>query len=108
MALPGDNPRVYVAPSPIHGQGLFAAEPLSPGQLIGVYDGPVVEQDGAHVLWIENEAGDGWTGFDGCNEMRFLNHSDEPNAEMDGLHCYSLTRIPRGAEITIDYGWNDA
>ena len=44
----------------------------------------------------------------GGNELRYLNHSDEPNAEMDGLHCYALTGIAAGAEITIDYGWNDA
>jgi hypothetical protein len=40
--------------------------------------------------------------------MRFLNHADRPNAEMDGLDCYALTLIPAGTEITIDYGWNDA
>lgn len=102
------NPRVYVASSPIHGRGLFAAEAFEPGQLIGVYEGPEVEEDDTYVLWIENEEGDGWTGYDGRNEMRFLNHSDTPNAEMDGLRCYSLGPIPRGAEITIDYGWNDA
>lgn len=104
-----DRP-VYVAPSPIHGLGLFAARALQPGQLIGVYDGPEVEQDGPHVLWVENEAGGEWTGYDGRNEMRFMNHSGRPNAEMDGLHCYALREIPRDAEITIDYGpdWHTA
>ena len=108
--MPGSdrNPRVYVAPSPIHGQGLFAARTLAPGQLIGVYEGPEVSEDDIYVLWVEDEEGEGWTGYDGRNEMRFLNHSDTPNAEMDGLHCYCRDQIPAGAEITIDYGWNDA
>ncbi len=97
-----------MAPSPIHGRGLFASEPIARGQLIGRYTGSVVESDGPYVLWVENDAGDGWTGYDGRNELRFLNHSDQPNAEMDGLHCYSLTHIAAGTEITIDYGWNDA
>jgi len=49
-----------------------------------------------------------WTGYDGRNELRFMNHSDQPNAELDGLDCYALTDIQAGTEITIDYGWNDA
>ena len=46
---PSADERVYVAPSPIHGLGLFAARALQPGQLIGVYDGPRVDRDGPHV-----------------------------------------------------------
>lgn len=102
------NDLVYVASSPIHGRGLFAARSLPAGQLIGVYEGPVVQEDGEHVLWVENDGDSGWTGYDGRNEMRFMNHSDEPNAEMDGLYCYSLREIGPGTEITIDYGWNDS
>ena len=104
----GDNEFVYIAPSGIHGHGLFAARPLSAGQLIGVYAGPVVEKDGIYVLWIEDDTGESWTGYDGENEMRFMNHADAPNAEMDGLYCYALINIPGDAEITIDYGWNDS
>ena len=102
------NHQVHVAPSPIHGQGLFATCALQAGRLIGIYEGPEVVEDGIYVLWIENETGENWTGYNGVNEMRFLNHSDEPNAEMDGLNCYALHNIARGAEITIDYGWNDS
>ena len=102
------NTLVYIATSPIHGHGLFAAKTVPAGWLIGIYDGPVVDEDGDHVLWIQDETGDGWTGYDGKNEMRFMNHSDEPNAEMDGLNCYSLRDIPPDTEITIDYGWNDS
>jgi SET domain-containing protein len=102
------NSLFFIASSPIHGRGLFAARLLRAGQLIGRYDGPVVKDNGAHVLWIEDESGNGWTGYDGKNELRFMNHSDSPNAEMDGLDCYSLSEIPAGTEITIDYGWNDS
>jgi SET domain-containing protein len=102
------NSRIFVAPSPIHGQGLFAASHLEAGQLIGLYEGPRVEEDGEHVLWLESECGTGWTGYDGKNELRFMNHSNSPNAEMDGLHCYCLVDILPGTEITIDYGWDDS
>ena len=102
-----NNPRVYVARSSIHGEGLFASKTLPGGKLIGIYDGPQVEEDGMHVLWVEDEPGGGWTGYDGQNEMRYMNHSPQPNAEMDGLNCYAIEDIPPHTEITIDYGWDD-
>lgn len=104
--MPGANPLVYVRPSSIHGQGLFAAVELRAGQLIGYYEGRRVERDGRYVLWVE-EDDDCWTGYEGINCMRFLNHSNNPNAEMNGLECYALTAIPAGQEITIDYGWDE-
>lgn len=103
-----DNELVYVAPSPIHGRGLYASRPLAAGQLIGIYHGPETDVDGPHVLWIEDESGNSWTGFDGENEMRFMNHSGQPNAEMDGLNCHARVAIEADAEITIDYGWDDS
>lgn len=108
MADSKTNEWVYIDHSPIHGRGLFAAKPISAGQLIGVYQGPIVREDNPHVLWIEDQNGETWTGYNGQNEMRFLNHSDEPNAEMDGLQCFALCDMPPGTEITIDYGWNDS
>ena len=108
MTENSNNNLVYIARSHIHGRGLFAAQALSAGQMIGVYEGPEVKDDGIYVLWIEDDEEGSWTGYDGENEMRFMNHSDEPNAEMDGLNCYALSNIARGAEITIDYGWNDS
>ena len=103
-----NNPLVRVDRSPIHGSGLFAVSDLEKGQAIGVYEGPVVKLDSTYVLWVEDSAGGEWTGYEGCNEMRFMNHADQPNAELDGLDCYTLTHIPAGTEITIDYGWNDS
>ena len=102
------NKLVFVARSPIHGRGLFAAGQLATGQMIGVYDGPEVTEDGVYVLWIEDDTGESWTGHDGQNEMRFMNHANTPNAEMDGLDCYALQNIVAGAEITIDYGWDES
>ena len=102
------NERVYVAASPIHGRGLFAARLLPAGALIGRYEGPRVEMDGRYVLWVEDESGSSWVGFEGRNEMRYLNHCAQPNAAMDGLTCYSLRDIQPDEEITIDYGWEDS
>lgn len=102
------NDHLYVARSEIHGQGLYAAVPLLPGQMIGVYEGPEVTKDGTYVLWIDADKENEWVGYDGKNELRFMNHSSSPNAEMDGLNCYALCRIEKDAEITIDYGWDES
>ena len=103
-----NNPLVFVQKSPIHGRGLFAAQALSNSEMIGFYEGPVVSEDGTYVLWVEDTPGGSWTAYQGTNEMRFMNHDDEPNAELDGLNCYALEDIEAGTEITIDYGWNDS
>ncbi|MDX1379958.1 MAG: SET domain-containing protein-lysine N-methyltransferase [Xanthomonadales bacterium] len=97
------NPRARVDRSEVHGRGLFARAPIGAGDYIGRYDGATTEDDGTHVLWVEQDDGR-WVGIDGDNEMRFLNHSDTPNAEFDGLDCYALTDIAPDEEILIDYG----
>ena len=60
-----------------------------------------------HILWVEagdGDSGDEWTGYNGINELRFLNHAAQPNAEMDGLDLYAIHDISAGEEITIHYG----
>ena len=48
-----EQPLVRAGRSPNHGLGLFAATDLEEGQLIGVYQGSVVEDDGIYVLWVK-------------------------------------------------------
>lgn len=101
------NPLCYVADSPRHGRGLFARRPIPAGTWIGSYCGPQTSLNDTHVLWVESdEEGnvDGWVGYDGNNELRFLNHAREPNGEMDGRDLYALHDISTGEEITIHYG----
>jgi SET domain-containing protein len=104
------NELCVVGDSPIHGRGLFARHDISTGTWIGHYDGPVTTENGMHVLWVEageDETAtsvDGWIGYDGNNELRFLNHAKKPNAEMDGRDLHAARNISAGEEITIDYG----
>ena len=104
------NRLCFVADSAVHGRGLFAREAISAGTWIGHYDGPKTLENGMHVLWMEADPGsdgdhvDGWVGYDGNNELRFMNHSEKPNGEMDGLDLYAGRDIEPGEEITIDYG----
>lgn len=92
-----------VADSPIHGRGLFAGCDISLGTYLGCYEGRETTSDGMHVLWVEQDD-DSWLGFDGSNELRYLNHSATPNCELDGQELYAARDIRAGEELTIDYG----
>lgn len=99
-----NNGLCYVADSPVHGRGLFARTSISAGTWIGHYDSVETSNNGMHVLWVEGEHPDEWLGFDGINELRFLNHDNEPNAEMSELDLYARRDINKDEEITIYYG----
>lgn len=102
------NPRIVVGRSPIHGRGVFARRRLRPGAWIGTFEGERTTRDGEHVLWVQTEDG-GEFGLRGRNELRFLNHSREPNAEFEGAELYAIRNIQPGVEITFHYGdaWED-
>ena len=94
--------RVRKGPSPIHGAGCFARVPFAAGDHIGTFEGPQVQEDGAHVLWVyDPEAGA--VARRGTNLLRWLNHSEEPNAELQAFDLYARCPIAADEEITIDY-----
>ena len=89
----------YVADSQIHGKGLFARKYIGAGEIIGRIDGVPTTTDGEHVLWIAED-----NGFHVKCDLRFINHSDEPNAVYyDTLEVCALTGIAPGEEITPEY-----
>lgn len=111
------------------GWGLFAAEPLAPDDLVGEYCGvlqPVSEAPpdhkvGGHYLsdyaWnYPDELPDGSEFevnalYEG-NELRFVNHSYQPNTAVDhtlvdGLFVTFfrvLKPVAAGEQLTVDYG----
>ena len=93
----------YRKKSTIHGSGLFARSDFRKGDYMGEYDGPVVSENGSHVLWTEDHD-DVWVGRDGKNLLRYINHSSEPHAEFAGFELYAVRDICSDEEITIDYG----
>jgi len=94
--------RVRRGPSPIHGQGCFARIAFRPGDHIGTYEGPVATRNGTYVLWVSDDRVH-WTGRSGRNLLRWLNHSETPNAAFDGFELYAIAAIAPGDEITFDY-----
>ena len=98
------NGLCYVAESVVHGRGLFARTNIGAGTWIGHYDSVETSRNGMHVLWVEGEEPDEWLGFDGINELRFLNHDGQPNAEMNELDLYAKRDIKKDEEITFHYG----
>ena len=94
---------IKVKASPIHGKGVYALRRFRRGAYIGTFRGVETQEDGTHVLWVTDEEGR-QTGIEGRNELRFLNHDSEPNAEFIGLDLFALRNIQPGREIMIDYG----
>lgn len=100
--------RIRRAPSPIHGFGCFARVGFEAGEWIGCYEGPEVEEDGTYVLWVYDAESQRLCGRDGCNLLRWLNHSLDPNAVFDAFELYARRSIALGEEITIDYAGTDS
>lgn len=89
----------YVSRSPIHGRGLFAATPIRVGQVIGRVEGVPARRNGPHVLWLSANRGLRVT----C-DLRFINHSDKPNARyFDDGFVVAIKHIRVNEEITHDY-----
>ena len=92
--------QIYVGTSPIHGKGLFAKKPIPNGTVIGFLNGKKTRKDGIHVLWLNDE-----TGFKVSCDLKYINHSDTPNAcYYDDLSVVALRDINADEEITHNYG----
>ena len=90
---------VEVKRSPIHGRGLLAREAIAKGTVIGKLEGHRTQRNGAYVLWLNQQEGLRVT-----NSLRFVNHSNQPNAAyFDDCTLTALSNIRAGEEITHDY-----
>lgn len=91
---------VYVDNSAIHGMGLFAKTFIPAGTVIGIVQGEPATADGEHVLWLDDD-----NGFHVQCDLRYINHSNTPNAVYyDTLEVCAIRDIQPGEEITHYYG----
>lgn len=91
-----------VAPSSIHGRGVFARRDVPAGTYLGTYGGRRVRHAGKFVLWVSDD--DCTTARAGEPPLKYLNHSDEPNTQFDGFDLFARRDIATGEELTFDYG----
>jgi SET domain-containing protein len=89
----------YISESKIHGQGLFARKSIRKDCIIGRLRGNLCTEDGSYVLWLDESQG-----FRVSCNLKFINHSVQPNAcYYDDMTVVALRRINPDEEITHDY-----
>jgi len=109
-----DHPRVEFKKSRIHGKGGFARVDLRRGKRIIEYVGPKLTKAEAEAelkkqnpfIFILDDVYD----IDGSvdwNPARFINHSCDPNCEVEivrgHIWLYALRKIKAGEELTYNY-----
>ena len=106
----------YVAPSSIHGLGVYAGEDVTEGQpiwqfapgldLVVPFDrvaaAPKAFQDFMDMYAYVSPMIEGGMVLS-CDHAKFLNHSDDPNTEIRGHTTFARRPIEKGGEITCDY-----
>ncbi len=107
---------VVVRPSPIDGQGVFAAEPVTPRRKIGEIRGEPLSVEAARIratrheriMIVETSSRRAIDFTRSPDPMRYTNHSCAPNARLricrDRVEFYATRPIAAGEEITVHYG----
>lgn len=101
-----------IAPSPIHGLGLFCTDSIPAGSLLAILDGQVIPWS----VYAADRLCEEWNALPGEHLLvrpyrtrySFINHSRTPNAAVTLLPSYqvrleTLRDIHTGDEITLDY-----
>lgn len=111
-----DRFKVFVKPSRIDGNGLFAGENIPARRKIGELGGEVISVRKARKIAAQNkriaivELDDHRALYSGdlSDQYRYINHSCQPNTYMRviGHHVefYALRRIRKSEELTCNYG----
>lgn len=105
---------VRLAPSTIHGLGLFAVEPIPEGTVVWDYDPPIDQTIPVAKLpeftpWVRKYIGIyGYREDDHIvlcgDDARYFNHSKRPNCRSGkGTQTLALRDIRPGEELTDDY-----
>ena len=106
----------FVAPSAIHGIGCFAGQEIKPGQpiwqfargldLVIPFDqiaaAPKAFQEYMDMYAYVSPQLKGGMVLS-CDHAKFLNHSDNPNTDIQGETTFAHRLIRTGDEITCDY-----
>jgi len=107
---------VDIRPSPIDGNGAFAAEPIAPrlkigeirGESISVTEARIRATRAERIMIVELSARKAIDFSRSSDPMRYTNHSCQPNARLcirqGRVEFYALRAIAPGEEVTVNYG----
>lgn len=104
---------MYIGKSHIHGHGLFAKKAMIKGYEIHISLNRVTDEEYNKTGYKEAEMflADEHTWDLRDSELRFLNHSENPNLEWnedgDRIKIEALRDIEENEELTIHYGWDE-
>jgi SET domain-containing protein len=108
---------LVVRPSPIHSVGVYAATAIRKGTRLVEYTGPRISPDEADRIYEGADRtylyglDDGKTVIDGEGLAAYLNHSCDPNCEIDEIKgrvwLFALRDIAAGEELVWDYNLYD-
>lgn len=110
--------KAVVKESPIHGKGLFAAEPIAAGEVVCVKGGSIIDRETLESMpdWFRSAeiqiADDLFiaplTEAERDGSMIYSNHSCEPNIGVKGQIVFVAMRdIAPGEELTHDWAMTD-
>jgi len=103
-------------PSSIDGTGSFALEKISARKKIGNLQGEIISlrlarkkaKNAKRVSIVEFGDGRALDATDYSNELKYINHSCDPNTYMrvaySQVEFYALCDIEKGEELTCNYG----
>jgi len=108
---------LVVRPSPIHSVGVYTTTAIRKGARVVEYAGPRITPaeadrlyDGAARTYLYGLE-DGKTVIDGEGLGAYLNHSCDPNCEVDEVQgrvwLFAVRNIPAGEELVWDYNLYD-
>lgn len=103
-----------LAPSSIHGLGVFATQPIPKGTVVWDFDAPVdqaIHVNGVRILspWVQKYVAtygyrEGNTIILCGDDARYFNHSKTPNCRSGyGTETVAIRDIAAGEELTDDY-----
>jgi hypothetical protein len=118
-AAPGGR-RIQVRKSGIHGKGVFALQPLQPGDMVIEYKGEIITwaeaqarhphdpSDPNHTFYFHIDDERVIDGKVHGNAARWINHACDPNCEADEvdgrIFIKAIKPVQPGDELFYDYG----
>lgn len=109
--------RTYLAPSPVDGLGVFAAEPIAKGQHVWTFDprfdklikkedlknAPVCLREYIEIRGYDFHRDRDYILLD-VDDAIYMNHSDAPNIDITDVEAgYAVRDIAKGEELFCDY-----